>query len=286
MKQMKVTKLIDSWQGLKFPESPRWHEGKLWFLDIHDHSIKRADINGVLETVLELPFLPNSLGFMPDGNMFFGDALQRRIYIWNGREYKQWVDISSLAKNCLSDGIADSLGRIYVGDIGYDFLAGEELAPEGVIVLVGTEGQAAIVAEKLTFPNGMVITPDGKTLIVAETYAHRLIAFDIQEDGKLDNRRIFAEFNEDITPDGICLDADGAIWVATVGSSVVRVREGGEITHQVVHEDGSYAVMLGGPDRKNLFICISRSHDPKEVHQNPSARIEFVKTDVAGAGIP
>jgi sugar lactone lactonase YvrE len=289
---MKVTTLLDASQGLKFTESPRWHKGELWFLDIHDRRIKKVSVDGAVETVLELPFLPNSLGFRPDGSMIFGDGLNRLIYTWNGKEYHQLADISHLAKICLSDGIADAQGRLYVGDIGYNFLGGAEPSPEGVIVMVRTDGQAAIAAENLFFPNGMVITPDGKTLIVAETLGHCLTAFDIQEDGTLDNRRTFAQLpgkigvEEGVLPDGICLDAEGAVWVATAGTSVVRVKEGGEITQRIDLQNLSFAVMLGGTDRKTLFICTSHSHHVPEILQSPSARIEFVKTDIPGAGNP
>jgi len=289
---LKTTKLIDSSQGLMFGESPRWHKGELWFLDLYGSSIKKVSANGVLETVFESPFLPNSFGFLPDGNIFFGDALYRVIYIWNGKEYKEFADISNLVKICLSDGIADAQGRIYVGDMGYDFLGGTEPVPGGVIVLVRPNGQASVVADNLFFPNGMVITPDGKTLIVSETLRHCLTAFDIKEDGTLDNRRTFAQFpgkpgvQEGILPDGICLDAEGAVWVATVGPFVIRVKEGGEITHQIDHENLSFAVMLGGDDRKTLFICTSYTIDVPSILQNPGASIEYVKMDVPGAGIP
>jgi sugar lactone lactonase YvrE len=286
---IKLTTLIDASQGLKFTESPRWHKDELWFLDIHDRRIKKVSVDGVVVTVLEVPFLPNSLGFMPDGNMFFGDGLKRLIYTWNGKEYKQLADISNLAKICLSDGIADAQGRIYVGDIGYNFLGGAEPSPGGVIVLVRADGQASIVADNLFFPNGIVITPDGKTLIVAETLRHCLTAFDIQEDGTLDNRKTFAQFpgkigvQEGVLPDGICLDTEGAVWAATCGPSVIRVKEGGEITQRIDLQNLSFAVMLGGTDRKTLFICTSHSHHMPEILQSPSARIQFVKTDISGA---
>lgn len=158
--------------------------------------------------------------------------------------------------------------------------------------MVRADGQASIVADNLFFPNGIVITPDGKTLIVAETLGHCLTAFDIRKDGSLNNRRIFAQFpgkigvEEGINPDGICLDAEGAVWSATCGPSVIRVKEGGEITQRIDHENLSFAVMLGGDDRKTMFICTSHSHHPPEILQSPSARIEFVKTDIPGAGNP
>jgi len=289
---MGVTRLVDSSKGLKFTESPRWHNGWLYFLDIHDRRIKKVSMDGVLETVLELPFLPNSLGFTPDGKMVFGDALKRVVYIWDGKEYKQLADISGLAKICFSDGMVSSQGNYYVGDIGFNFLAGATPTPTGAIVMLKPDGQAVVVAENIFFPNGMVITPDGKTLIVAETLGHCLTAFDIKKDGTLANRRKFAQLpgtvgvEDGVCPDGICVDAESAVWVATVGSSVIRVKEGGKIAQQIDVENLSFAVMLGGDDRKTLCICTSHTHHPPEIMKAPNARIELVKVDVPGAGRP
>jgi sugar lactone lactonase YvrE len=157
-----------------------------------------------------------------------------------------------------------------------------------VIVLVGSDGRASVVADKLFFPNGMVITPDGRTLIVGETIGHRLTAFDIQADGSLGNRRVWAQLPPSVGPDGICLDAQGAVWCANPEGqdSVVRVREGGEITDRLKVDTHAYAVMLGGPERRHLFICASGSHDPAEIQRNPSASFQVVEVDVPGAGIP
>jgi sugar lactone lactonase YvrE len=202
---------------------------------------------------------------------------------------QQVADISGLTKFCLSDGIVDAKGRLYVGDIGYNFLDPAAKPVETcVIVLVRPDGRASVVADKLFFPNGMVITPDGQTLIVAETIGHRLTAFDIQDDGSLSNRRVWAQLRDDVTPDGICLDAQGAVWAANPegNDKVVRIRAGGQITHRIDVTTKAYAVMQGGPQRKHLFICTSGSHDPAEIHKSPSASIEVVETDVPGAGIP
>jgi sugar lactone lactonase YvrE len=145
-----------------------------------------------------------------------------------------------------------------------------------------------VVADRLCFPNGMVITPDGRSLIVGETLGHRLTAFDIQEDGSLSNRRVWAQLPPSVGPDGICLDAEGAVWCANPEGkdSVVRVREGGEITDRIKVDTNAYAVMLGGPERRHLFICASGSHDPTEIQRNPSASFQVVEVDVPGAGIP
>jgi sugar lactone lactonase YvrE len=287
---MAVTKtLVDATKGLKFTESPRWHDGKLWFIDIHDKRVKTVDLSGSVATVLELPFIPNAFGLTPEGAIVIGDAFQRRIYRTAGSALHQVADISNLTTFCLSDGIVDAKGRLYVGDIGYNFMdPAAKPVDTCVIVLVGPDGRASVIADKLFFPNGMVITPDGRTLIVGETLGHRLTAFDIQEDGLLNNRRLWAELPTSVGPDGICLDAEGGVWCANPEGedSVVRVREGGEITHRIRVETHAYAVMLGGPERRHLFICASDSHDPAEIHRKPSATFRVVEVDVPGAGTP
>ena len=149
-------------------------------------------------------------------------------------------------------------------------------------------GTASVVADKLYFPNGMVITPDGRMLIVGETLGHRLTAFDIKEDGSLSNRRVWAQLPSSVSPDGICLDTEGGVWCANPEGedSVVRVREGGVITDRIRVATHAYAVMLGGPERRHLFISTSGSHDPAEIHRNPSASFYVVEVDVPGAGLP
>jgi sugar lactone lactonase YvrE len=284
-----VKTLADSTTGLYFTESPRWHNGKLWFIDIHDKRIKTVDLTGSVRTVHELPFIPNSFGLTPAGTIVVGDAFQRRIHRVEGTALKQVADISGLTSFCLSDGIVDAKGRLYVGDIGYNFLDPKaEPVETCVIVLVRPDGRTSVVAEKLFFPNGMVIARDGRTLIVGETIGHRLTAFDVLEDGSLGNRRLWAPLPSSVSPDGICLDAEGAVWCANPEGevSLVRVREGGEITDRIRLDTHAYAVMLGGPERKHLFICASGSHDPAEVYRNPSASVQVVEVDVPGAGWP
>jgi len=285
-----VTKtMTDSKTGLKFTESPRWQRDKLWFIDIHDKRIKTLDLSGTVETVVELPFIPNGFGLAPDGTIVVGDAFERKIYRVDYGALKLLTDISDLTVFCLSDGIVDAHGRLYVGDIGYNFVDPTAKPVETcVIVLVGTDGQASIVADNLSFPNGIVITPDGRTLIVGETTGHRLTAFDVADDGSLSNRRIWAQLPTAIGPDGICLDVEGGVWCANPEGqdSVVRVCEGGEITDRIHLDTHAYAVMLGGPQRKHLFICSSDSHDPPEIHRKPTASFRVVEVDIPGAGIP
>lgn len=281
--------LVDNTKGLKFTESPRWRDGKMWFLDIHDKRIKNVDLSGKVETKVELGFIPNAFGFQRDGSIIVGDALQRKIYRWDGKALKQVADISSITVFCLSDGMVDAHDRLYVGDIGYNFFDPKAKPVDTcVIVCVEPDGSSRVVAKGLSFPNGIVITPDGKTLIIGETMGHRLTAFDVQADGSLTNRRVYAQLPEGMGPDGIALDAEGAVWFANPDGkpAVVRVRKGGEIAEQVELDTHGYAVMLGGPQRRHLFISGSDSHDPAEIARTPSATLRVVEVEVPGAGVP
>jgi len=281
--------LIDNTRGLKFTESPRWRGGKLWFLDIHDSRIKTADLGRKVETAVELGFIPNAFGFRRDGSILVGDALQRKIYHWDGKALHLVADLADIAVFCLSDGIVDAQDRMYVGDIGYNFFDPKAKPVDTcVIACVEPDGRARVVATGLSFPNGIVITPDGKTLIVGETLGHRLTAFDIQADGSLSHRRIYAQLPGDVNPDGIALDADGAVWLANTEGKcgALRVREGGEIVESVELDTHGYAVMLGGPERRHLFISGSGAHDPAEIARTPSATLSVIEVDVAGAGLP
>jgi sugar lactone lactonase YvrE len=283
------TILVDKGHGLKFTESPRWRDGRWWFLDIHGNAIKSVDLRGHLETMLDLPFKPNGFGFRRDGTVMVGDALGRKIHRWDGRTLAQVTNLSATTVFCLSDGIVDSQDRMYVGDIGYNFFdPANQPVDTCVIACIEADGSARAVAEGLSFPNGMIITPDGKTLIAAETTGHRLTAFDIRADGALANRRIYAQLPKDVQPDGIALDADGGVWIANPEGryAVVRVLQGGEITDAVKLDTEAYAVALGGPQRRHLLICTSDSHNPVNIAQSPSATLRLVEVAVAGAGIP
>jgi sugar lactone lactonase YvrE len=289
MNIQRSTLLVDSVHGLKFTESPRWRDGKWWFLDIHGQAIKSVDLQGHLETVLDLPFKPNGFGFRRDGSVMVGDALGRKIHRWDGRTLAQVADLGAMTVFCLSDGIVDSQDRMYVGDIGYNFFdPANQPVHTCVIACIEGDGSARVVADGLSFPNGMVITPDGKTLIVAETMGHRLTAFDILADGALANRRVYAELADDVSPDGITLDAEGGVWVANPEGrhAVLRVLEGGEVTDAIELQTDGYAVMLGGPQRRHLLICASDTHDPVKIAQSPSVNLRMVEVAVAGAGTP
>lgn len=281
--------LIDRGHGLRFTESPRWRGDRLWFIDIHDNAIKSVSLAGDLRTELTLPFKPNGLGFLPDGSVVFSDALSLSMKRWDGGAVHDLGGLDAVAVFCLSDAMADTQGRIYVGDIGYNFW-NPDAAPVKtcVIARIDPDGTVAKAADGLEFPNGIVMTPDGQTLIVAETNAFRLTAYTVAADGSLSDRRVFAQLPDGVQPDGICLDAEGAVWVANPAGNpaVLRVREGGEVCDTITLDTHAYAVMLGGPERRHLFICTSASHDPAEIAASPSARLLVTEVAVPGAGAP
>ncbi len=278
----KLETLLD---GLTFGEGPRWHGGKLWFSDFYSHRVMTVDLAGKAETILEVPQRPSGLGWTPADDLLVVSMLDKRVLRFDGKTAHTHADLSALAGGPCNDMVVDAQGRAYVGNFGYDRHNGAPEKP-ACIALVGTDGNAVSAAEGLTFPNGMVITPDGKTLIVGETFAERLTAFDIRADGMLTNRRVFAE-TPGCFPDGICLDAEGAVWVTNPqGDSVLRVFEGGRVAQKIfTGERRSYACMLGGADQRTLFVVTNVGSGPA-VADKKAGRIETVQVDVAGVGLP
>ncbi len=257
------------------------------FLDIHDRCVKSADLNGTVQTVRTLPYLPGGFGVLPDGGLIVGDARRRKIVRWESAGPTQMADLSNVTGFCLSDGIVDSHGGMYVGDVGFDFLDPlVDPVPNGVIVHIRADGKSSVVAGDLFFPNGIIITPDNSTFIVAETLRRRFTAFEIDNDGSLRNRRVWAQFDNEVKPDGICLDREGAIWVAGRAPWPLRVRVGGQIDHQITAERPVFATMLGGPERRHLFTCASDSHDPIITRRVSSATIDIAEVRIPGSGIP
>ena len=271
--------------GLKFPEAPRWRDGKLWFSDFYAHRVMTVDLGGHVESIVEVPQRPSGLGWTPDGTLLVVSMLDRRLMRFDGAGLRLVADLSALATGPCNDMVVDAAGRAYVGNFGYDRHNGE--APRNTcLVRVDPDGRVVRAAADLVFPNGTVISPDGRTLIVGETFANRLTAFDVLADGTLTNRRVFAEL-DGVFPDGICLDAEGAVWVTNPrGDRVVRVFEGGRIAQTVATgERGSYACMLGGADRRTLFILTNSGSGPAMAAKS-DGRIETVRVQVPGAGLP
>ncbi len=271
--------------GLTFPEAPRWRDEKLWFSDFYTQRVMTVGLDGRTQTIVEVPQRPSGLGWTPSGELLVVSMLDRRLMRLDGKRLHLAADLSALATGPCNDMVVDTEGRAYVGNFGYDRHAGEA-ARTTCIARVDPDGRVARAAEDLVFPNGMVLTADGKTLIVAETFAHRLTAFDVEAGGALARRRIFSE-TPGCFPDGICLDAEGAVWVADArGDQVQRVVQGGRVA-QAIATPGrqSYACMLGGPARRTLFILTNTGSGPAMAAKR-DGRIETVEVDVPGAGLP
>ena len=272
--------------GLCFGEGPRWHNGRLYFSDMHGNTVYAADTSGELETIVRLEDdEPSGLGWLPDGRMLIVSMRNRKLLVLDGNELSEFADLSGIATYHCNDMVTDLKGRSYVGNFGYDLHNDAEFQ-KAELILVHPDGRTALAADDLAFPNGTVITPDEKTLIVGESFGARLTAFDIQPDGTLLNRREWAKIDGAV-PDGICLDEAGGIWVASpVSNEVLRIIEGGEVTDRVKIENQAYACMLGGQDGKTLFIMTSRSSHPAQCKTEKSAAVEFVTVKHAGAGLP
>ncbi len=229
---------------------------------------------------------PSGLGWLPDGRMLIVSMTDRRLLrLERGGALSEVADLSSLASFHCNDMVVDGAGNAFVGNFGFDLHA-RAPARNAELIRVTPEGRATVVARELAFPNGTVITPDARTLIVGESMGARLTAFDLRPDGSLENRRVWAAL-EGAVPDGICLDQAGGIWVASpLSAEVLRVLEGGEVTHRVRVETQAYACMLGGSDGRTLFIATAGSSDPDACRELRSGRIETCRAPYARAGWP
>ena len=280
---------------LFFPEGPRWHDGRLWVSDQHAHRVLAIDLEGRSEVVAELDDMPSGLAFTPKGELLVVSMRRRQILSVGGSDIRVHADLSGfLGHGWLNDMVVDSKGRAYVGHRGAGY--GHPTDKKEWVLLAQPNGQYRVAADCVEGPNGSIITPDGKTLILAETRAGRLTMFRIAEDGTLSDRRTFVQFEPGAHPDGICLDAEGAIWTGCDGACI-RVRDGGEITDTIEMEGGRTAVacMLGGADRRTLFILATHFTleqlrsvvDAESDARSPCrGRIEVVQVKVPGAGLP
>ena len=277
-------------RGLAFPEGPRWHEGRLWFSDMHADEVVAVDPDGTCETITTVENQPSGLGWLPDGRLLIVSMTDRRVL---RREpdgtLVTHADLTGLARWHCNDMVVDSFGRAYVGNFGFDLHGPNPKPCTTELILVGPDGSARVVAEELSFPNGMVITPDGATIIVGESSGGCLTAFRISDDGSLSDRRTWASLEKGTAPDGICLDAEGAIWSACPRTGVVqRIREGSEVIERIQLETDSqaYACMLGGPHGTTLYICASQGANPSTCRHERKGRIVSVEVDVPHAGMP
>jgi sugar lactone lactonase YvrE len=287
--------------GLSLAECPRWRDGRLYISDFYTHRVLALAMDGTAETLAHVPGQPAGLGFLPDGRMLIVSMRDRKIL---RRELDgslvEHTDLSSLTPWYLNDMLVDYDGRAWVGNFGFDLMGGAQ-AVTTTLFCVEPDGIARVAADGLGFPNGTVLTPDDRTLIVAETTMNRLSAFDVGA-GSLGERRTWALFGDPprsanlgglfgevaVAPDGICLDAEGAVWVAdAVHNRLIRVAEGGNILEEVKTDGvGVFACMLGGQDGHTLFACVAPTFHEAEASTNHNASILFKRVQVAHAGLP
>jgi len=281
--------------GLHFGEGPRWHDGRLWFSDFYDHAVKSVDASGLVRTELELDDQPSGLGWLPDGRLLVVAMHRRQLLRADPDGIKLHADLAAVAAYHTNDMVVDAQGRAYVGNFG--FALDEALAERGVdgvlashptakLARVDPDGNVHVAAEDLHFPNGCVITPDGRTLIIAETLGLRLTAFDVAPDGTLSNRRVWATVGMR-APDGICLDANGHVWIANaIAPECVLVAPGGRIVATVSTDQPCFACMLGGDDRRTLFMMTAPSSVAAVVSKQREGRIVTARVDTPGEGLP
>lgn len=282
-------------EGIYFGEGPRWHEGRLWFSDFFAHAVKSVSLAGDLRTEFEIDDQPSGLGWMPDGSMLIVSMKKRQV-LRRTRDGKMTVhaDLGGIATFHCNDMVVDDTGRAYVGNFGFDLDA--ELASRGVesvladhptakLACVSPAGAVTVAATEMHFPNGSVITPDRKTLIVGESFGSCLTAFDIGADGKLDNRRVWASTMPRV-PDGIALDAKGNIWIANpIAPECALIAQGGNVLQVVDTGQPCYACMLGGDDGRTLFMLTAPALAGKD-DGRPKGKILVAKVEVGHAGRP
>lgn len=265
--------------GLSFGEGPRWRDDRLWFSDFYRHGIFTVDTHGDSELIVEVPTQPSGLGWLPNGDLLFVSMTDRSVRRRSSDgSISVHADLSDIAGGHCNDMVVAADGTAYVGNFGQD-------RGPATLAIVAPDGSARPGPDNMLFPNGSVITPDGRTLIVAESMGRRLAAFTITATGDLVDRRIWADLGERV-PDGICGDAEGGVWVADPrNASCFRVIEGGEVTDHLDLELNCFACMLGGEDRRTLWL-VTAPTSGERASETTLGRIETVRVDIPGAGLP
>ena len=288
--------------GFHYLEGPRWYKDALWFVDFYTQGIYRVNDQGVAEKIVHIDQQPSGLGWLPDGRMLVVSMKDRKVLrLENDGEPVVHADIWEHCGGHANDMVVAPNGNAYVGNFGFDLMGGADHKDAG-LVLVKPDGSSQVVAEGLSFPNGIVISADEKTLIVNELFGNRISQFDIREDGTLGDRRDFASFGAlgdepnlglrieraKILPDGLALDAEGAVWIAdTLNQRAVRIAEGGEILETVdTAPEGVFAVTLGGEDGKTLFMCAAPDWDEASRKSETKGRMLSTKVTVGHARTP
>ncbi|MCV7415461.1 SMP-30/gluconolactonase/LRE family protein [Mycolicibacterium litorale] len=264
--------------GFCFGEGPRWFEGLLWFSDMLGEAVHTVDLSGSMTTLALAGHAPSGLGFRPDGSLLISSSRHRQVLRYDGETVAVVADLTGLVPADLGDMVVDDAGRAYIGS---------QARKDGVIVRLDPDGTPTVVADELDFPNGMAITEDRTTLIVAESTGRRLTAFPVDADGSLGARRVFAD-GLDGPPDGIAIDAEGGVWTAmTLAHQFQRVVDGGDVTDRLdVGERIAIACALGGPERRMLFLVTATDAYPERLSGTRLARIDTTIADIAGAGLP
>ncbi|MDG2029142.1 MAG: SMP-30/gluconolactonase/LRE family protein [Acidimicrobiales bacterium] len=283
MSQARVRQVVE---GLDFGEGPRWHDGRLWFSDFFAHRVSSVGIDGDVRVELEIDDQPSGLGWLPNGELLVVAMKSRQVRrLTADGQLVPHADLSHVATGDCNDMVVDAHGNAYVGNFGFDTEAGEGPRPAD-LALVRHDGSVEVAATELAFPNGSVITSDGRTLIVGESMGRRYTAFTIGDDATLSARRVWAEV-EGAAPDGCALDADGAIWMADAfGSGCVRIAEGGQILDRVVASQPVFACALGGDDRRTLYLITAPAFGEQECRGKGLGTIEAAAVEVPGAGRP
>ncbi|MGH9055488.1 MAG: SMP-30/gluconolactonase/LRE family protein [Acidimicrobiales bacterium] len=288
-------------EGLTYLECPRWHDGRIWFSDFYTNAVYSAAADGGgLRVEVEVPNQPSGIGWLPDGRLLVVSMRDRRLLRQEpDGQLSVHADLSGHVGGHPNDMVVDSQGRAFVGEFGFDLMAGAPLASANLL-RVDPDGSVTVAAREMMFPNGSVITEDG-TLLVCETFGNRISAFDIGADGSLHNRRSWAEFGSTpaegpldkafaqvtVAADGCCLDADGALWVAdAVGNRAIRVLPGGEIAASVEPGSAVFACMLGAEDGRTLFLCSAPDFHEEARKSAREGSLLAVEVSVPHAGLP
>lgn len=286
------------YEGLHFGEGPRWHDGRLWYSDFYDRAVHAIDLDGNDERILEIEGQPSGLGWLPDGSLLVVSMLDRRVLRWDGTRLTAHADLSGLATFHCNDMVVGLDGTAWIGNFGFDleaFLAQHGPAgildpgpPPTVLMRVDLDGTVNVAADDIAFPNGVVLSPDGRTMVLAESLGMRLTAFDVAADGTLSGRRTFADLTAGpVIPDGISLDAEGAVWVANaIAPQCLRIEDGGKVLDEVTTSQAAHACMLGGPDGRHLFITTAPDSSSVERAATRAGRIELAEVAAPHAGLP
>src|SRR5947209_5956603 len=282
-------------------ECPRWHEGRIWVSDFYTHQVLSAHEDGSdLRQEAEVPGQPSGLGWLPDGRLLVISQHDNRLLRRESDgSLVPHADLSAHVTGEANDMVVDEQGRAFVGNFGFDLMAGAPVAPT-VLLRVDPDGVVTQVADDMWFPNGSVIT-DESVLLVDETFGNRITAFDIGADGALENRRVWASFGAlptdrdvqaalgqlAVAPDGCGLDAEGALWIAdALGGRVLRIREGGDVLEELSVGTGVFACMLGGDDGRTLFLCAAPDFYEHARAVADEAQLLATEVDVPHAGRP